>query len=384
LMNRLIAAGYADTDWSKCADIAYQMAQSIHRLPYVEELRPAYDQIIDACRFDNDLDEALRWAHILEGKAQANHDLRGQATALDNMALIWLRKGDLDKRLALDQQALELYTRIGDTKHSAWMLRGIAHMHWRQGRLQQAQAVYQQSLEILETVGMKRDVVETCKDIGRVALPQRHWEEAVDWLQKALSLCGELEFTWNGQGEAYYLLGRAKQAMGKTIEAAQLFEKAVELELSGKGVPVRALSGLEEVLLDAQAFRTLCHRFQKDYCQGLDPSFVQWYLEPAPVGTGLDGCHLEQARGLAIQSPGWTWVDPFGDGSYVTADGLDIRAASGRDVHTNSLGAPRLLRHVSGDLVVQAASVPRMEDRPAIGGLLLWKDERNFLRLERG
>ncbi len=65
-------------------------------------------------------------------------------------------------------------------------------------------------------------------------------------------------------------------------------------------------------------------------------------------------------------------------------DGLDIRAASGRDLNTNSLGAPRLLRHISGDLVVQAASVPGMEDRPAIGGLLLWKDKQNFLRLERG
>ena len=93
---------------------------------------------------------------------------------------------------------------------------------------------------------------------------------------------------------------------------------------------------------------------------------------------------MEQARGLAFQSPGWTWVDPFGDGSYVTEDGLEIRAASGRDLIGDSLGAPRLLRPASGYLAVQAASVPGREDRPAIGGLLLWKDEQHFLRLDRG
>ena len=147
---------------------------------------------------------------------------------------------------------------------------------------------------------------------------------------------------------------------------------------------VHRIAFAQEVLPDAQAFRILCHRFRKDYGQGLDPSFVQWYLEPAQVGTNYDVRAMEQARGLAFPSLGWTWVDPFGDGSYAVVDGLEIRAANGRDLHTNSLGAPRLLRHVSGDMVVQAASVPGTEGWPAIGGLLLWKDERNFLRLERG
>ena len=39
---------------------------------------------------------------------------------------------------------------------------------------------------------------------------------------------------------------------------------------------------------------------------------------------------------------------------------------------------------VSGDFATETTCGRVAEDRPAIGGLLLWKDEANFLRLDRG
>jgi hypothetical protein len=172
--------------------------------------------------------------------------------------------------------------------------------------------------------------------------------------------------------------------MGKYVEAARLFKASAVLELADKGEPLRQLNGLEEVLQDAEAFRTLCDRLRKEYGEGLDPSFAHWYLEPADLETQFGSCTLAETRDLRFRSPGWTWVDPFGDSSYATVDGLQIRAANGRDLTGHNLGAPRLLRPAAGDLAVQAACVPGMEDRPTIGGLLLWKDKQTFLRLERG
>jgi regulation of enolase protein 1 (concanavalin A-like superfamily) len=46
--------------------------------------------------------------------------------------------------------------------------------------------------------------------------------------------------------------------------------------------------------------------------------------------------------------------------------------------------APRMLRQISGDFCLQTVCVPAMDDSPAIGGLLLWQDEKNYLRLDRG
>jgi hypothetical protein len=45
---------------------------------------------------------------------------------------------------------------------------------------------------------------------------------------------------------------------------------------------------------------------------------------------------------------------------------------------------PPLLRVASGDWVVQTVCIPIPEEKPAIGRLLLWKDKRNYLRLDRG
>jgi hypothetical protein len=65
-------------------------------------------------------------------------------------------------------------------------------------------------------------------------------------------------------------------------------------------------------------------------------------------------------------------------------DRLEIHAANGRDLYDINLSAPRLLRPASGDLAVQTVSAPVSDEKPAIGGLLLWKDKKNYLRLDRG
>ncbi|HLH73704.1 MAG TPA: hypothetical protein VKX96_10510, partial [Chloroflexota bacterium] len=64
--------------------------------------------------------------------------------------------------------------------------------------------------------------------------------------------------------------------------------------------------------------------------------------------------------------------------------GLEIRAANGRDLWEANLSAPRVVRAVSGDFAAQTVSGPARADRPGIGGLILWKDERNYVVLERG
>jgi regulation of enolase protein 1 (concanavalin A-like superfamily) len=87
---------------------------------------------------------------------------------------------------------------------------------------------------------------------------------------------------------------------------------------------------------------------------------------------------------LDTLSDDWVWNDPFDDCSFAAHDGLEIRAANGRDLWYLNLSAPRILRAASGDSAVQTVCLPASEKKPAIGGILLWKDDRNFLRLDRG
>jgi hypothetical protein len=63
-----------------------------------------------------------------------------------------------------------------------------------------------------------------------------------------------------------------------------------------------------------------------------------------------------------------------------------IHAANGRALWKTNQSAPRFVRSASGDVIVQTACEPAfsVEERPAIGGLVLWKDSNHFLRVDRG
>ncbi|MFN2202227.1 MAG: DUF1349 domain-containing protein, partial [Caldilineaceae bacterium] len=45
------------------------------------------------------------------------------------------------------------------------------------------------------------------------------------------------------------------------------------------------------------------------------------------------------------------------------------------------LNAPRMMRPIEGDFAAQVACEPACDDRPGIGGILLWQDKSNYLRL---
>ena len=62
----------------------------------------------------------------------------------------------------------------------------------------------------------------------------------------------------------------------------------------------------------------------------------------------------------------------------------EIQATNGRDLWDINLSAPRLLQPVSGAFAVQTICALASEERPSIGGILLWRDKENYLRVDRG
>src|SRR5260370_29214829 len=109
---------------------------------------------------------------------------------------------------------------------------------------------------------------------------------------------------------------------------------------------------------------------------------IQWYLKPTQP-RAFSGLRAEEFRAASLL-PDWVWQDPFGDGSFRVQNGLEIQAANGRDLWHINLSAPRLLRPVAGEFAIQTVCLPLTADQPAMGGILLWKDQENFLRLDRG
>jgi hypothetical protein len=188
-------------------------------------------------------------------------------------------------------------------------------------------------------------------------------------------------------GEAH-ALGRAYLAQGDrgaAIKQIQDFLAQAAPEKS-RQYPLEfasALSGLEEAYEDPEAFRAFCLRLHQEHSHSNGAPFVQWFLE-ATRPLGLSSLVFD---GFAEPRwSDWVWHDPFGDCSYKVQDGLQINAANGRGLWHINLSAPRVLQPVpqGGDFVVQTVCRPVAGGIPAIGGLVLWQDQENYLRLDRG
>ena len=62
---------------------------------------------------------------------------------------------------------------------------------------------------------------------------------------------------------------------------------------------------------------------------------------------------------------------------------MTIQAANGRNLSRWNQSAPHILRDVTGNFAVETVWRLALQDRPAIGGLLIWKNRKDYLRLER-
>jgi tetratricopeptide (TPR) repeat protein/regulation of enolase protein 1 (concanavalin A-like superfamily) len=367
LMNQTIAVSYwMKGDKEKYWEFAGRNVPLLQGLSYSEELRPAYSHMIMAYAMDKKLEEAQRWSEALEEQAQQHHDVRAAAAAVCFRAwFILLPSGDLRGAVAEFGKALERYEKIGDTKHQG--MAPMARAFLGLGELPQAEECASRALHAMEATGQANYIAVNCAVIGTVALCRGRWDQAAEAFGRAAQLYGEVG-SRRLELAARVSLGRAYLAQGEREAAVKALQEALTLARRVPSGLAAVLSGLEEAYGGAGELETLWARSRAERPEfGGEPPFL---------------CE-DFAASL---SPEWVWHDPFGDCSMTmrSPGRLEIEAANGRDLWHINRSAPRLLRAASGDFAVQTVCLPVLEEKPAIGGLLLWKDEENYLRLDRG
>jgi tetratricopeptide (TPR) repeat protein len=357
-------------------------AQFVRDLPYSsEEIRSVYGILAETYYYEErNFEEAMGWLHVLERRAQEHHDLRALGIVHHTAAGFSESRGDQSGRMAHLQQGLELYTKTGDAKHESWIWGQLGQTFLELGDLQKAEEHLQRAFEKEDLA--PRGVMAACyRASGTISLCMGSADRARGVVQRSVQVFREIGFDV-AEADAMGCLGHMHLALGERQEALQQFQAA--MARVGRLFPA-ALSGLESAYGDPEAFRDFCRRFQAEYPATDDARYsrwVQWFLEPTAPCAFAE--HRIDDRFAAPPSQSWSWQDPFGDCSYTIQQGLEIKAANGRDLWWLNLSAPRLLRPAAGDLAVETVCLPASSDKLAVGGLLLWKDERNYLRLDRG
>ena len=122
-----------------------------------------------------------------------------------------------------------------------------------------------------------------------------------------------------------------------------------------------------------------------DQLEGM--KLTQWCLEPKELSGQFTRTVFSDEFDESALCSEWQWVDPRGDCSYDLASNvswLEIRPASGSNLHGGNLDAPRLIQEISGEFAIETKMTPGSQEIPTVGGLLVWSDAGNYIRFERG
>ena len=374
-------------DFKALSEYAALRGQRIRALPYSLDNTINATYLAWAYLIAKNEPEAMGWLEWAEAQAREHNDLVCLAAIHVRRGRDMLaRCGDGDRAAEAVQEAARLYRMIGARYLEARCHLCLGDIHYRFGRLEEAEASSGRAGEL--SAGLQRHAhlaAELGLLKGQVALAQGDAEKAIACFQSALAASP------GKQWECFlrFLTGRALLAQGRREEAARclldLLEGVREFRLPPAyfltvDLP-RILSLLEDCVDGPEAFRAACESIQRNHADAC-ASPVHWFLEPTqPMPSGepvtCEDFHLPLGGE-------WVWHDSRKDCGHRLENGLVVSAAIGRGLEGANLSAPRFLRPIAGDVAIQAACEGAGHGRPVAGGLMIWKDQENYLRLDQG
>jgi DNA-binding SARP family transcriptional activator len=418
LIQDTIARGYDFTgnrDLSR--EIWHNVASLLEGQPYVEELGlgTIYERVFQQYLWDKRVEEAMRWLQILEVKAATAQDERAVADIHHLLEDKLSREGDLAGAIAHLRQALRHVSRTGCITDRSFYTWRLGYRSLLVGDLEDAEEYARAAMRLDRVIGTPFYMGWGEWLLGLVLLCRGSRQEAEACLEQAIAFAREASFPELAL-LSHQLLGRMYLEGGNQEGALGQYHLAVGLSTPETFLNWRArelkpyplvftslLSGLEEAYADPEAARAFCRAMpgREDFVAGAQRSpdlaqfaLTQWFLVPAAPALPVHQL-LCETFGPPLSAE-WVWYDSFGDCSHIVGAGVEIHAANGRSLWHINESAPRFLRPLSTVLpspdavlarcgiAFQTSCCPAAHDKPAIGGLLLWIDKANHVRVDVG
>lgn len=376
-----------------------RISRYVGRLPYREELRTVYAGIaMSCCQWDKNAEGGLCWLDMLEEHSRRYHDRRALCEALVVRGGIQRLLGSCQSAAGLFERALEESHRIGDVSTGFMAHESLCSANLCLGRLNEAETWAHRLIEVGIWANDAGRTSYALVYLGIARLCAGDMQRASSNADEISELLPKLKSRWRffitlRLAELYLALNRRTDAFALYEAMFRDFEPRALCLWWRREQPYPAfpaiLNGLEEVCGESAAFQAICQNYRAKYPEAVTMSFSQWHLGPADIQVAAsDPRHIicfarETAESLC--AVGWRWQDPYADCAYALQpkNGLVVCAANGRDLFHVNQSAPRFVRQASGDFAAETICLTA-DDRPAMGGLLLWLDKENYLRVEWG
>jgi len=162
-------------------------------------------------------------------------NLSGKATALNNTGLIYRTLGNYSEALKQFEEAVQINEQLGNLSKKATALNNIGGIHFAHGIYPEALKRIEQALQIAEQLGDLADKAGFLNNIGRIYKEQGNYPEALKRYEGALQIAEQLgdlsrKATFlNNTGTIYKLQRNYPEALKRFEEALQIDEQLGDL-----------------------------------------------------------------------------------------------------------------------------------------------------------
>lgn len=157
--------------------------------------------------------------------AQHKGDFAQEAAVWQQMALLAMNQGQLERSRELCTKALGMFQQISDDRGTAETRGFLATLARMQGDYEQARTEFMAVMQIFERLNDYSNMAVTYNHLGRLAEVQRDGQSAFKYYQEDLSLEQSLGNEW-GVALALWGLGNAAYLQNDLKEALRNYEKA--------------------------------------------------------------------------------------------------------------------------------------------------------------
>jgi len=177
----------------------------------------------------SELEEAE--SHYLQalGAAERAADRGRQATAFNNLGLVYADRGDLDKAEEHHERALAIREQVGDKLGQAAALANLGVIYGRRGEPDRAEDHLKRALAIAEGMGNKFGQAVTLGNLGNVYYDRGELDKAEQYHRSALAIDEEIANKL-GRGNDLGNLGLVYLRRGELEKAEKHYKEALAIE----------------------------------------------------------------------------------------------------------------------------------------------------------
>ncbi len=233
-------------------------------------------------------------------------DDQGQAEALRNLGIVFLRKNELDQAEIFQNQSLKLYRELNDDLDIAKSLITLGIIFYEKRDFGLAESCYTESLELCQKINDIECVASSLNNLGVIYWHRGELNRAEECYKKSLEMSKQLNnqrgiaYCLNNLGEIYWIRGELNQAENVYKESLAIKKRIgnpqdIAFSLKNLGIVYREKGDLDKA--ENHLIESLTHWKQIGNVLNIAESLYQ--LGKTQLLRGLMSETLEQIRNLS-------------------------------------------------------------------------------------